>query len=517
VGRILLDKGHLVEIGGSRNSSSSLDATLMRRHRFAEGKQVAEEILLVNTPSSLVPHPGDDYLSYDHNMPLGLVCVASYLAERGYSVSIVDSYAENLGVFGTVDRIFSRGTLARVIGFNSSSPNIHIVHRIAACIKRLRADIIIVCGGPHASLATEHTLSTGDIDYAIVGEGEIPFFDLVRSLFEGQNNSLDGVPGVFSRQSGKISGRRNTVLIDLAAMPLPRLDLLPLERYFAIKKRIYIHTSRGCAFRCIYCSVPECWGRSVRQIPVNVIRSQVSELLTRYKPDELQIVDDNFSHENGRFIRAFCDMSVEEGWSTGWKCQVRADLLDKATIEMMSKAGCFEVDLGVESGSPEIQKYIRKNLDLAKTLDTISLINKLGISTKAFFMLGFPEETWAQLTNTINYSVELKHSGLKDVAFFPVMPFPGTEISKVTGKIVFQGAVIDDVDLEEPEPTFAGYRLRKYSAKPEMSLNANFSPETLRLLVKFAYQHFSDGMLIKDLKLEFEDFVQGQKAAGFVS
>jgi hypothetical protein len=145
------------------------------------------------------------------------------------------------------------------------------------------------------------------------------------------------------------------------------------------------------------------------------------------------------------------------------------------------------------------------------------LINKLGISTKAFFMLGFPEETWVQLTNTINYSVELKHSGLRDVAFFPVMPFPGTEISKVTGKTVFQGAVIDDVDLEEPEPTFAGYRLRKYSAKPEMSLNANFSPETLRLLVKFAYQHFSDGMLIKDLKLEFEDFVQGQKAVGFVS
>jgi anaerobic magnesium-protoporphyrin IX monomethyl ester cyclase len=513
----LLDKGHLVEIGGSGNSNSSLDATLMQRHRSAEGKQLTEEILLVNTPSSLAPHAGDDYLSYDHNMPLGLVCVASYLAERSYSIGIVDSYAENLGVFATVDRIFSRGTLPRVIGFNSSSPNIHIVHRIAACIKRLRADIIIVCGGPHASLATEHTLSTGDIDYAIVGEGEIPFLNLVRSLFVGQNNSPDEVPGVFSRQSGKISGRRNTVLIDLAAMPLPRLDLLPLERYFAINKRIYIHTSRGCAFRCIYCSVPECWGRSVRQIPVDVIRSQVSELLTRYKPDELQIVDDNFSHENGRFIRAFCDMSVEEGWSIRWKCQVRADLLDKATIEMMSKAGCFEVDLGVESGNPEIQKYIRKNLDLAKTLDTISLINKLGISTKAFFMLGFPEETWAQLTNTINYSVELKHSGLKDVAFFPVMPFPGTEISKVTGKTVFQGAVIDDVDVEEPEPTFAGYRLRKYSAKPEMSLNANFSPETLRLLVKFAYQHFSDGILIKDLKLEFEDFVQGQKAAGFVS
>ncbi len=127
------------------------------------------------------------------------------------------------------------------------------------------------------------------------------------------------------------------------------------------------------------------------------------------------------------------------------------------------------------------------------------------------FMLGFPDETYSQLADTINYSVKLKKSGLKDVAFFPVMPFPGTEISKVTGKTVFQGAVIDDVDVYEPEPTFAGYRLRKYSAKPEMSLNANFSPETLRLLVKFAYQHFNDGVFVKDLKSEFEHFVEQER------
>lgn len=504
-------KEFFLENNDSGNSNSSLEAAMMQRHRSSIEKPIAQEVLLVNTPPSLVPHPGDDYLSYDHNMPLGLVCVASYLVERGYSISILDSYAENLGVFATVDRIFSGATLPRVIGFNSSSPNIHIVHKIASYIKRLRADIVIVCGGPHASLATEHTLSTGGLDYAVVGEGEIPFFNLIRSLFEGPNSPSVEIPGVFSRQSGKVSGRMNNTFVDLAIMPVPRLDLLPLNRYFAISRRIYIHTSRGCAFRCIYCSVPECWGRSVRQIPGDVIRSQVNELLTRYKPVELQIVDDNFSHENGKFIRAFCGMRIEENWPVKWKCQVRADLLDKATIEMMSKTGCFEVDLGIESGNPQIQQYIRKNLDLAKTLNTISLINKLGISTKAFFMLGFPEETYIQLTDTINYSVELKNSGLKDVAFFPVMPFPGTEISKVTGKTVFQGAVIDDINVYEQ--TFAGYRLRKYSAKPEMSLNANFSPETLRLLVKFAYQHFNDGVLVKNLKPEFEDFVEGEKVS----
>lgn len=483
------------------NHDCSLDPDLTVRLRSARQKQVAEEILLINTPLSLQPHPHDNYLNFDHNMPLGLVCVASYLRERGYSVSILDSYAENLGLFATVDRIFSRTTLPRIIGFNSTSPNIHIAQKIAGYIKRFRDDIVVVCGGPHASLAIEHTLSTGDIDYAVVGEGEIPFLNLVRSIFEGQRRPLIEIRGVFSRQSNKVSGRPNDTFIDLSTMPIPQLDLLPLDRYFAVKRRIYIHTSRGCVFRCIYCSVPECWGRSVRKIPDNVIRSQVNELLIRHKPDEIQIVDDNFSHENGKSIRAFCDMNLEENWTVKWKCQVRADLLDKATIEKMSKAGCFEVDLGVESGNPKIQRYIRKNLDLAKTLNIISLISKLGIFTKAFFMLGFPNETYAQLTDTINYSVELKNSGLKDVAFFPVMPFPGTEISKVTGRTVFQGAIIDDVDVYED--TFAGHRLRKYSAKPDISLNSNFSPESLRRLVKFAYQHFYDGVFVEDLKSEF--------------
>lgn len=505
-----MDPSSVIDIG-----SYLVDSLAIVKHLFyrTENKSVADEVLLVNTPSSLMPHPHDDYLSYDHNMPLGLICVASYLREHGYAVSILDSYAENLGVLATVDRVFSGTTLPRVIGFNSSSPNIHIVHKIAAYLKRIRSDIIIVCGGPHASLATEHTLSTGDIDYAVVGEGEIPLFNLVKSIFGAPSGFPAEIPGVFSRKPNGVSGQVNNAFLDLSTMPVPDLDLLPLQRYFAIKKRVYVHTSRGCAFRCIYCSVPECWGRSVRQIPADALRSQITELLGKYKPDEIQIVDDNFSHEEGRLIRAFCGMSIDAGWSIKWKCQVRADQLDEATIEMMSKTGCFEVDLGVESGNPEIQKYIRKNLDLSKTSKVISSISNHGIITKAFFMLGFPEETYAQITDTINYAVGLKSIGLNDVAFFPVMPFPGTEISKVTGRTVFQGAVIDDVDVYER--SFAGHRLRKYSAKPEISLNANFSPETLRLLVKFAYQHFNYGVHVKDLKPEFDDFVLGEESSRY--
>ena len=133
-----------------------------------------------------------------------------------------------------------------------------------------------------------------------------------------------------------------------------------------------------------------------------------------------------------------CDLINNNNLRFTWKCQARADQLDAELVAAMAKSGCFEIDLGIESGDVEIQRYIRKNLNLKRTLDTVASIRNHGMVCKAFFMLGFPNESHAQIAETINFAVELSVTGY--VAFFPVMPFPGTEISAVTGKVVFQVA-----------------------------------------------------------------------------
>lgn len=497
-----LSPNSIFDITSFINDSLAITKHLLYR---AQNKSLSGNVLLINTPSSIMPHPRDDYLSYDHNMPLGLVCVATYLERKGFSVEILDSYAENIGVLSIIDRIFAKDNIPKIIGLNASSPNIHIVHKIASYLSRVRKDIKIICGGPHASLATEHTLSTGDIDYVIAGEGEISFSRLVQALLDDNLNEASKIPGVFAKISGQVTAKKDQEILDLSKLPLPNFDALPLNRYFNVKRRIYIHTSRGCAFNCIYCSVPRCWGKEVREIPINILIQQISELLKRYNPSEVQIVDDNFSHKNGKLIKVFCNGILEHGLKFRWKCQVRSDQLNSEIVELMAKAGCFEVDMGIESGNKKIQQYIRKKLNLQKTLEVISLLYNNKIFTKAFLMLGFPEESYYQITHTINYAIELKKKGLSDIAFFPVMPFPGTEISQLTGKVVYQGAIIDDVDIYER--SFSAHRLRKYSAKPEVSLNSNFTPEELRLLVKFAYQHFNFLTPVIDLKKEFSEFV----------
>jgi len=142
------------------------------------------------------------------------------------------------------------------------------VHRLARDIKRIRADLVLVCGGPHPSLAPEHTLSTGDIDFAIVGEGEVPCCRLVKHLLGGGDKAGVEIPGVCRMAGGQVLGRREPELLDLSSLPVPDLGLLPVDRYFAVKPRVYVHTSRGCAFNCIYCSVPGMCNHKVREIPL---------------------------------------------------------------------------------------------------------------------------------------------------------------------------------------------------------------------------------------------------------
>lgn len=496
-----LDPNSIVDV-----ASFILDSLAIVKHLYyaAEKKVLSNDLLLINTPSSKLAHPRDDYLSYDHNMPLGLVCLASFIEAKGYSVSIIDAYAENLGVLSTIDRIFTKESIPKLIGLNSASPNIHIVHRIAHCIKRIRNDVTIVCGGPHATLAKEHTLSTKDIDYIIEGEGEIPLLNLFHAILNNKTGVISKMPGVFFLRDGEVIGNQANETLDLAEIPLPKFEFLPIQRYFDVRRRIYLHTSRGCAFNCIYCSVPKCWGKRVREIPMDLLISQISSILDKNKPEEIQIVDDNFSHKKGTLIKAFCKGVLDNGLKFKWKCQVRSDQLDNETVRLMADAGCFEVDMGIESGNEAIQKYIRKNINLSKTINVVSSIKAAGIFTKSFFMLGFPNETPNQIADTINYAIKLKNHGLDDIAIFPVMPFPGTEISEITKQIVYQGAIIDDVDLYER--SFAAHRLRKYSAKPEISLNDYFNPEQLRLLVKFAYQRFQLGAKVQDLEEEFDSF-----------
>lgn len=493
------------------------DALALVKHMAyrAQSYQIANSVLLVNIPSMVAPHPVEEVVGFDANMPLGLVCIASYLCEQGVDVRIIDAYAHNLSASGVIDEIAKQDRLPRIVGLNSASPNIQVVFTLAKYLKRISQNVVVVCGGPHATLATEHTLSCPYIDYVVAGEGEVAFHALCRRLMDKAQENAP-IPAIFYKaSSGIVTGTRGPNNFQLRNLPRPRFDLLPLANvYFRKRKRLYVHTTRGCPFRCIYCSVHNFWSGTVREIPMEVLFDHITYILERFQPDEIQVVDDNFSHKRGERIKDFCRYIAERHMTFKWKCQVRADQLTTEHVEMMQRSGCFEVDVGIESGNQEVQHRIKKGLRLEQTRSFVAALHANNLIGKGFFILGFPGESWRHLQDTINFAVELKRIGLTDVAFFPAMPFPGTELGTlamaITGKDILQGAIMDEALI--PDRSFASHRLRKYSAMPEISVNAIYNSRQLRTLAKFAYEHFESSQSIEDLKTEFEAYQNQEEA-----
>ena len=473
-------------------------------------------VLLVNIPSTVTPHPLDDLVGHDANMPLGLVCVASYLITSGVNAQILDAYALNLSASGVIDEIAKPRVLPRVVGLNSASPNIDVVFAIAKYLKRIDERITVVCGGLHATLAPQHTLSLPFIDYIVSGEGELPFTALCQHVIAHQSEPPPVIPGVYRRgDAGTPVGSPNPNALPLQELPRPRFDLLPLrEVYFQRRQRLYIHTTRGCRFRCVYCSVHKFWNGSVKEVPMPVLLDHIDYAIHSFHPSEFQIVDDDFSHKRGDRILEFCRAIHARSMAFRWKCQVRADQLSADHVSAMREAGCFEVDIGIESGNPTIQHQIKKGLQLDRTREFVKALHDSGIIAKGFFILGFPSESSAQIQDTINFAIELKPLGLADVAFFPAMPFPGTELGELAGRLfgheVLRGAVMDPAVSRDT--SFASYRLRKYAAMPEVSLNAHYTPHDLRVLAKFAYEHFEHAVLVAHLDSEFLTYNQKEEA-----
>jgi radical SAM superfamily enzyme YgiQ (UPF0313 family) len=147
-----------------------------------------------------------------------------------------------------------------------------------------------------------------------------------------------------------------------------------------------------------------------------------------YGVEEIEIVDDAFNLDLKRakqiaelIVRK--NLKIHISFSNG----LRADRMDEELIELLKRAGTYRINYAVESASPRIQKLIKKNLDLDKTVKIIEWTAARKIFTFGYFMLGFPTETEAEVKETINYAMK---SELHAASFFYLNPFPNTELVK---------------------------------------------------------------------------------------
>ena len=365
-----------------------------------------------------------------------------------------------------------------IIGLSSLIIEAGRMHTHAAALREDFPGVPIVAGGPYASASPERVLRDPAVTCAIPGEGEQTLAALAECVDAGRD--FADLPGLVFAQNGGV--RRNAprpYIEDLDTMPFPDWDAVDLPAY-ALTRRFCsrrpapympVFSSRSCPYNCIYCH--NIFGKSFRSRSAGNVFEEIRTVHDRYGIRQFEIIDDCFNLDRIRALDV-----CERISNSGMKLQLmfpnglRADRLDHDLLVALRAAGTVMICVAIESASPRLQKYMRKNLDLARAREVIRDITRLGIFCQGFFMLGFPTETEQEMRDTIRYACR---SRLHTASFFAVKPVPGTELhSRVYG----------------PDSAFSEDEFKVYGYHNVNCKCSTLSPDKFRALFVLAFYRF---------------------------
>ena len=363
----------------------------------------------------------------------GTMLLATKLLQAGYNVDIlrfcqIRKYKEDYTQFvnNAVSKIIELSP--RICSFYALWPYYHTVLRIAKELKKIRDDIIVIFGGPQATLTAEETLKRMRfVDYICAGEGENTIVPFVRALVNGTDYSR--IPGVCYRRAGEVICNQQAPLTDLDTLPhwddrlIPQDELNEIQLDLLNGRYMPIDAGRGCPFSCTFCCTSTVLNRTYRLKSARRIVEDISYLKNKYGITKFWLSHDALT-TNKKLISEVCDLIIEKKLNIKWQCTTRIDLLSEDLILKMKRAGLAIVDFGVETGSERMQKIVNKKLDLSKVRQMVRFLLKNKIRVTTFFMYGFPEETEQDLNDTMELFFSFLDEGVQysSVAFCRFYP-----------------------------------------------------------------------------------------------
>ncbi len=357
-----------------------------------------------------------------------LPCLGGYLKRKGYSVRVIDAPFLNMGVTETIQEIKRLDPL--VIGV--SIPLTDLVHEAREFLKIVRKAFpkrVLLCGGIHPTLVPEDVAL--HCDAVVVGEGELTTEEVLQRLRQGKE--FHDVPGLcYVGQNGTLTlTEPRQLAANLDDLGAPDWSLIPFRNwdrrtFLAVQGRFTLpmYTSRGCPFNCAFCASPRLSGRHVRFRSVELVVDEMEKIVKDYGVRRFFFEDEVFTLKPER-VERFCDEIERRRLRVIWSCQSRADCITEDSIARLSRSGCIAMGFGLESADPEIQRIMRKELDLSKVRETVRLCRKHRMLVTLTLLLGVPSETVGSIRTTIKFVQECD----PDWSFcFCFVPYPGTEL-----------------------------------------------------------------------------------------
>jgi radical SAM PhpK family P-methyltransferase len=333
--------------------------------------------------------------------------LGSYLHRRGYTFDYVnlphlqkDSLREKL----------ERNDILTIAITTTLYVSVHPILELISFIKQYNKTAKIIVGGPYVSNLPKMTDSVtfqrllnyiGADVYVISSEGEEALVNIIEAL--KNKGGLGKVANIAYKQDRKYV----LTAASTEASPLEEnmvdYSLFPAEE---IDQFVTLRTAKSCPFSCAFCGFPQRAGK-YKYLSVELVEKELNAIRDIGPVTTLTFIDDTFNVPKERF-REMMRMMINNNYGFKWNSFYRSDHGDELTIELMSKAGCEGVFLGIESGSDAQLQRMNKTARRKDYLKSIPLLRGAGISTHANVIVGFPGETPSTYQETVGLIEETR-------------------------------------------------------------------------------------------------------------
>ena len=379
-------------------------------------------------------------------LPLGLNCVAVAARDAGHKVQLLDlmGSGDNARIIQDVVQKLRPdviGISVRNVDNQDMTETRFLLEPVRDIIDvcRTASDATIVVGGAGFSIFPEAVLRYLKADMGICGEGEVAFVSLLEAL--EQASDLSGIAGLCLPGSGVQMGSSKRTRLETLPLPDPSLWTVPA----GYEEEIWVpfQTRRGCPMKCIYCSTPAIEGTTTRRHTMEAVVTGIARHVAAGF-NRFYFVDNTFNLPP-RYAKDLCTAFSTAGLGIRWRCILYPGFVDEEMVLKMAEAGCVEVSLGFESGSPVILKNLNKKYTIDQVRTSSQLLRKYGIRRMGFLLLGGPGETMETVLESLTFADSLGLDMLK--LTMGIRIYPGTALEKIARG---EGLIAEDDDLLLP-------------------------------------------------------------------
>lgn len=359
--------------------------------------------------------------------PLGILYLASVAEKRGHEVHVIDADVEGYSMPGLIDGISRKGF--DMVGITATSPIFHKAVDLAKGLKAAGYKKPVLIGGEHMNIFKNRAFFDC-FDYGFFGESDLTFNKFL-SIIEGNDLNFEKMEGFLYRKNGKVVKAQAADRIqELDKLSFPAMHLLKRNAYcmtFAkFNSRYYlpIMATRGCPFKCVYCSEPLTNPYVRFRSPKNIV-DEIEKWVKELGITHFFFMDSNLTLKKDQ-VNGLCREIIRRNLKITFEGWTRANLVDREILSLLKEAGLIRISYGIESGDPEILKIIRKEVSQEDMLKAFKMTDELGIEPACSVMLGLPGDTKASVERTIRFVKSIPQILYSN--FSIANPYPGTEM-----------------------------------------------------------------------------------------